>query len=799
MRLQICEKKDSTPCFKSRRARIKKVFFIFFCFFFLFLSALHLHANQVVVTADKAEIYAEPDIKSPVIETVEKETVLNLFQKQRLSNIWYYIYYRSEKRKSSIAGFVKVTSVEFIENVQKKLNEAKSKLYKEKKIRVHPASKKENINTQKLVNATHQIKKTPIKPEIKSKIKKSSTPEKTSVVPVISKSKSIIVTATKTNIYKKPDIKSDVIETVNKGVILTLSQMQKSPKIWHHISFYSEKRKTHISGFVKSTAVEDKDKIQETLITQKKSKEIPSPTYLPLKKVADTQKINKVVSFQKISEPPVDIKIRQMPNLFPFPTLKITAFQDSEGSPEKLIKEETNIEVHLLPSKRFDSFPIAKEGTKGFEKEKQFFSVSKTQDLSTIQKIKEEKIQINQQPVKAIEKPQAANISKIQNISKAGKIRVFAESADVYGKPNIKSHVIDTLEKGTILTLSQKQKSPRIWKSITFYSKKRKSNIKGYVKATAVEKIDYAGTSTNTRTEQMKIEDKTYPIYIPPTKEMDIPVKLEKDTARIRKFQEEEIKTTAIETGEELQSRISKAAGFAKDSLIEVFYGTLESPSKEHDVIEEKPQLKVEEESINVSSPTKEIVSTQNLKRKNIQGKKPNEQIKMKPRLKETRAAKKKFKLITLGMGYGQSYGGAGGFIQVNTKTGFAFHAGIGYFPASFVYSETDWVKGKMLYSGGLKYYIPLKTDPVNFYLDLQYCGIGVEAAKVFSGKFYNGPLFDNVQKTLWGPSFFGGIEVRMGLIGINGAVGFSYNITEADWLDKNIFLTFDFGMLLYF
>jgi len=108
-------------------------------------------------------------------------------------------------------------------------------------------------------------------------------------------------------------------------------------------------------------------------------------------------------------------------------------------------------------------------------------------------------------------------------------------------------------------------------------------------------------------------------------------------------------------------------------------------------------------------------------------------------------------------------------------------------------------VKGKMLFSGGLKYYIPLKTDPLHFYLDLQYCGIGVEAARVFSGKFYNGPLFDNVQKTLWGPSFFCGIEAKMGLIGFNGALGLSYNTTEAEWLDQNIFLTFDFGLLLYF
>lgn len=158
-----------------------------------------------------------------------------------------------------------------------------------------------------------------------------------------------------------------------------------------------------------------------------------------------------------------------------------------------------------------------------------------------------------------------------------------------------------------------------------------------------------------------------------------------------------------------------------------------------------------------------------------------------------------KFRLITFGIGYGQSHGGAGGFIQFNTKAGLSFHGGIGYFPAYLIYSGSDWVRSTMLFSGGLKYYLPLRVNPLSLYLDLQFCGIGVEAAHIFSGVFYNGPLFDNVQKTLWGPSLLGGVEVKMGRIGLNGALGFSYNITEAEWLDQTIFLTFDFGLLIYF
>lgn len=873
-RLQIYEKKILTPCFKLKRALIKKLTFVFFCCYLLLPSALYLHANQVIVTAENAEIYTEPDIKSHVIETVKKETVLNLFQKQKLSNIWYYIYYRSEKRKASITGFVKVTAVEPIENVQKKLKEAKSKLNKEKNIRVHSASKKENINTQKPVNAAPQIKKTPIKPEIKSKIKKSLTPEKTSIVPVISKSKSVIVTATKTNIYKKPDIKSDIIETVNKGAILTLSQMQKSPKIWHQISFYSEKRKRHLSGYVKNTAVERMDKAQEIPIAQKKSNESQKATSFLIKKVADIQKkdeakieinveeklsltttplketdsslrINEnllaafsvsmeVVAFQKMTELPVEIKTEQMPELFPSPTLEILAFQDKKELPEELIEEGEKTKVNFQPSKDFDSSQVLRKEKATFKEEKPSFPNLQTTDLRSFQKIEEEKIQTEKNLKKAVIDPQEKNISDIQNISKVKEVKVVSEKTLLYRKPNIKSDIIGTLEKGAILTLSQKQKSPRIWKHIMFYIDKKKSNIKGYVKATAVEKIDYDEISKIAKSEPLKIEEKTYPTFVPHAGEMSVLNTLEREPPRIRKFHEEEIKTTEIKTSK-VKSIISKVSGLAQDSLVEVDYeaGEIQKDEQKKFIRETKsliafpktkgeesasvipPKIKKtsdlqkltetaeasskEEKAPIVSLPAKKEMTAQDLNKENIQEEKQNEQIKMKPLPRRRRILKKKFKIITLGMGYGQSYGGAGGFIQINTKSRLSLHAGIGYFPASYIYSETEWVKGKMLFSGGLKYYIPLKTDPLRFYLDLQYCGIGVEAARVFDGKFFNGPLFENVQKTLWGPSAFFGIELKMGLIGLNGALGISYNITEVDWLEKNTFMTFDFGLLFYF
>ncbi|MGD9347767.1 MAG: hypothetical protein PVH84_18030, partial [Candidatus Aminicenantes bacterium] len=63
--------------------------------------------------------------------------------------------------------------------------------------------------------------------------------------------------------------------------------------------------------------------------------------------------------------------------------------------------------------------------------------------------------------------------------------------------------------------------------------------------------------------------------------------------------------------------------------------------------------------------------------------------------------------LLTMGFGYGPSLGGLGTFLQLNTTSGFAIHAGVGYYPATAYYSQYDWLKNEVLYSAGIKYYLP--------------------------------------------------------------------------------------------
>jgi hypothetical protein len=155
--------------------------------------------------------------------------------------------------------------------------------------------------------------------------------------------------------------------------------------------------------------------------------------------------------------------------------------------------------------------------------------------------------------------------------------------------------------------------------------------------------------------------------------------------------------------------------------------------------------------------------------------------------------------LLTFGFGYGPSFGGAGGFLQLNTKFGLALHGGVGMYPTKIIYSGTDWVKNELLYSGGIKYYLPFKSGSFYPYFDLQYGGLSVEAAQIITGIWESSYVYSHEQKTLWGPSFLAGAEIRMGRFGINGALGISYNLTDWEFLKQNLFFAFDASLVIYF
>jgi hypothetical protein len=178
---------------------------------------------------------------------------------------------------------------------------------------------------------------------------------------------------------------------------------------------------------------------------------------------------------------------------------------------------------------------------------------------------------------------------------------------------------------------------------------------------------------------------------------------------------------------------------------------------------------------------------------------KPEQQIIPKPQISPPVPAPQTIGPISLSVGVGTSLGGAGGFVQFHANERLAVHAGMGMFPTSLVYSDTDWVKNKMLYSVGLKYYAPFKSRYLRPYLDVQYGGITVEAVQIIVGIWDYEYIYQNEQKTLYGPSALLGGEVKLGALGLNLAAGVSYAVTPWEWKPQDFYFSFDISLLYNF
>ncbi len=226
--------------------------------------------------------------------------------------------------------------------------------------------------------------------------------------------------------------------------------------------------------------------------------------------------------------------------------------------------------------------------------------------------------------------------------------------------------------------------------------------------------------------------------------------------------------------------------GFVESSNVERFLNVQEK--------QDVPKVKVVPKEKNVQEK-QDVTKVEVIpkKKEEIEIRELQEIQEIQPVKPEEKDYKKEFKLITLSSGLGQSYGGIGVFAQLNTEIGVSFHGGIGYFPSFFISQDyNELLVDQILFSGGIKYYF-FSTKRLHPYLNLQFGGIGVEVMTLFGI-----PLF-YTQKTLWGPSILGGVEIKLGAIGFVGAFGVSYSLTKIDWSEQNIFMTFDLGMLVYF
>jgi len=111
---------------------------------------------------------------------------------------------------------------------------------------------------------------------------------------LLSQENKLKVTANRAYIYDDPGINSSIIETVEKGTILTLLSTEKIRYIWYRVSFYSKKRSYTVLGFIQASIVGEAPRITKEERPKPKIKE-KKPTVIPvsLKKIRVPKK-NKI-------------------------------------------------------------------------------------------------------------------------------------------------------------------------------------------------------------------------------------------------------------------------------------------------------------------------------------------------------------------------------------------------------------------------------------------------------------------------------------------------------------------------
>jgi hypothetical protein len=417
------------------------------------------------------------------------------------------------------------------------------------------------------------------------------------------------------------------------------------------------------------------------------------------------------------------------------------------------------------------------------------------------------------------------------------KVKVIAEEAVIYAQASEHSIQIDTVKKGTILTLFKPGQPGETWYYVHYRSENWNAKVSGFIHTSKVEhftevpKEEPAPVESKVPpvTKTFQIEEISGETPIPSNRIIVLPaptgVELqseifkpaitespaaplfpEKPAIPVAK-PEKPVQIPAIETPKISTAKISPQK---QEIQVEKRIGEIPVPPARILVFpqvtksESRSQIFLSAPKIKPKPPPpppviekKPTPPPEKIEKPKIQKLEP--QIQRPPQLLKPKIPEKKFQLLTISLGYGSTTGGIGGSIQMNTRSGLSFHAGIGYYPAKIIFSGHNWITNKMFFSGGIKYYLPLKSQRFRSYLDLQYGGIKVEAVQVILGIWNHEYLIENHQKALWGPSLLAGAEFKFGSLGINAALGLAYNTTSWELWDENLIVTGDVSLLLYF
>ncbi len=664
----------------------------------------------------------------------------------------------------------------------------------------------------------------------------------------LSRGNELRVIADKADVYAEPDHNSYRIETIGKGTSLTLFQKGKVRKKWYYILFFSEQRKGRVSGFIQDsmvvaaknfkgftggeTSVRTEDRVQalpirpvEIILELGQEENTPEITVdeellttplrkdglVPLKSVEGYEHLQirasstiKTRHFKEISKRLVEIEERSGLADLSFSKIEGNLFQETIEPPVE-IKVKERFQIDPEPSKEVFPFRRKKETAPLRREEELSLTPLLTEGTNFHRRFKDEENLQNWSAlleqvtptreaaafITTIDSPVELKVKKIFNVSASPTKEILA-----FPEPKAKSEPIEELSTTPIL-----ERSNGVFLVPRQGSKRAK-----------VDELTSSASSKMEKVPFQRIIEPPVELRVNP-----IPSMIAFPEKKVTAFERQKNTTEGIRVEERLTSTPlleNRGNSFwmvqawldekgdqerlLVEALVDVevfaYKKTLEPQIKKT-----LPEIKEESRSRIQPASAKTTEVVHRLKQKKPKMEKPLQKIEVNSLLVQKKQERKDFRWITLGLGYGQSLGGVGGFLQFNTKAGISIHGGVGYYPSTYIYSPHDWVKNVILFNSGIKYYLPLNADPIHVYLDVRYGGIGVEAAQIIKGIWNYTFVLDYKQKTLWGPSFLSGIEFRVGHVGLNGALGLSYNFTKLDWPIQNYFFTFDLGLLLLF
>ena len=91
---------------------MNKTIFVFLFIFSLSISPLLSQEKKLIVIVERANIYLDPNQSSPVVETVEKGTLLSLRSPRKVKKIWHYVFVISKETGMTKAGYILDSLVE---------------------------------------------------------------------------------------------------------------------------------------------------------------------------------------------------------------------------------------------------------------------------------------------------------------------------------------------------------------------------------------------------------------------------------------------------------------------------------------------------------------------------------------------------------------------------------------------------------------------------------------------------------------------------------------------------------------